>query len=69
MAKALNRVAELTEYGGPECIRIVNLPKPTANAGEVRVRVLASSIGKQTSASNPIERASLMAALLSVSGS
>lgn len=44
MAKALNRVAQLTEYGGPENIRIVNLPKPTAEAGEVRVRVLASSI-------------------------
>jgi NADPH:quinone reductase-like Zn-dependent oxidoreductase len=44
MAKVPNRVAQLAEYGGPECIRIVNLPWPTAGAGEVRVRVLASSI-------------------------
>lgn len=44
MAKVPNRVAQLAEYGGPECIRIVSLPWPTAGAGEVRVRVLASSI-------------------------
>ena len=44
MAEPLNRVVELSQYGGPECLRIVDLPRPTASAGEVRVRVLASSI-------------------------
>jgi len=44
MAEPLNRVVELSQYGGPECLRIADLPRPTASAGEVRVRVLASSI-------------------------
>ena len=44
MAEPLNRVVQVSQYDGPECIRIVDLPPPRANAGEVRVRVLASSI-------------------------
>src|SRR5690349_23272267 len=44
MTEPLNRVVELCEYGGPEALRIVDLPAPMASAGEVRVRVLASSI-------------------------
>ena len=44
MGEPLNRVVQLSEYGGPECLRIVDLPRPTAAVGEVRVRVLASSI-------------------------
>src|SRR6185369_13170527 len=44
MAEPLNRVVQLSQYGGPECLRIVDLPRPTASTGEVRVRVLASSI-------------------------
>lgn len=40
----LNRAVQLAAYGGPECLRIVDLPRPSAGAGEVRVRVLASSI-------------------------
>jgi len=44
MAEALNRVVQLTEYGGPESLRILDLPVPTAGDGEVRVKVLASSI-------------------------
>jgi len=40
----LNRVVQLMAYGGPECLRIVDLPRPSAGVGEVRVRVLASSI-------------------------
>jgi NADPH:quinone reductase len=40
----LNRVVQLAEYGDPERLRIVDMPAPSAEAGEVRVRVLASSI-------------------------
>lgn len=41
---AVNRAVQLAEYGGPECLRIVELPVPIPGPGEVRVRVLASSI-------------------------
>lgn len=44
MAEAVNRVVQLGEYGGPEALRVIDLPMPTAGRGEVRVRVLASSI-------------------------
>ena len=44
MAERLNRVVQLTEYGGPEQLQIIDLPMPKAGPGEVRVRVLASSI-------------------------
>ena len=44
MAELLNRAVELEAYGGPEALRIVDLPLPTAGAGDVRVRVLASSV-------------------------
>ena len=44
MAEPHNRVVQLSEYGGPEALRIVDLPMPMAGPGEVRVRVLASSI-------------------------
>ena len=41
---AVNRAVELAGYGGPECLRIVDLPVPIPGRGEVRVRVLASSV-------------------------
>jgi NADPH:quinone reductase-like Zn-dependent oxidoreductase len=44
MDEPLNRAVQLDRYGGPECLHIVDLPRPTPGAGEVRVRVLASSI-------------------------
>ena len=44
MDEAPNRVVQLAEYGDPECLRIVDLPPPSAGSGEVRVRVSASSI-------------------------
>jgi NADPH:quinone reductase-like Zn-dependent oxidoreductase len=44
MTEALNRVVQLGEYGGPEFLRIVDLPTPVAGPGEVRVRTLASSV-------------------------
>lgn len=40
----LNRVARLVGFGGPERIEIVDEPLPTPGRGEVRVRVLASSV-------------------------
>jgi NADPH:quinone reductase-like Zn-dependent oxidoreductase len=40
----VNRAVELAEYGGPECLRIVDLPVPIPGPGEVQVRVLASSV-------------------------
>lgn len=44
MAEPRNRIVQLSEYGGPEALRIVDFPTPSAGPGEVRVRVLASSI-------------------------
>lgn len=44
MPEQLNHAVQLAEYGEPERLRIVDLPMPAAGDGEVRVRVLASSI-------------------------
>jgi len=44
MAEQRNRIVQLSEYGGPEALRIVDSPTPSAGPGEVRVRILASSI-------------------------
>jgi NADPH:quinone reductase-like Zn-dependent oxidoreductase len=40
----MNRVAQLNAFGGPEQIAVAEVPMPTPGAGEVRVRVLASSV-------------------------
>jgi len=39
-----NRVIQLRGFGGPEELEVVDAPLPTAGRGEVRVRVLASSL-------------------------
>ena len=39
-----NRVAQVRRFGGPDEIEVVDTPLPTAGKGEVRVRVLASSV-------------------------
>lgn len=39
-----NRVVQVSRFGGPEGIEVVDAPMPNAASGEVRVRVLASSI-------------------------
>ncbi len=39
-----NRVVQITRFGGPEGLEVVDAPLPTAGRGEVRVRVLASSL-------------------------
>lgn len=44
MTEALNRAVQLGEYGGPDALRIVDLPMPVAGPGEVRIRMLASSV-------------------------
>jgi NADPH:quinone reductase-like Zn-dependent oxidoreductase len=44
MAEPRNQVVQLQRYGGPEALRLVDFPMPTPGAGEVRVRVLASSV-------------------------
>jgi len=44
MSEVVNRAVQLAGYGGPECLRVVNLPMPKPASGEVRVRVLASSV-------------------------
>jgi NADPH:quinone reductase len=44
MAKAVNRAVQLVGYGGPECLRVVDLPVPEPAAAEVRIRVVASSV-------------------------
>src|SRR3954453_9644409 len=39
-----NRVVQVKSFGGPEGLEVVDAPLPTAGKGEVRVRVLASSL-------------------------
>ena len=39
-----NRVVQVSRFGGPEGLDVVDAPMPTAGPGEVRVRVLASSL-------------------------
>src|SRR5262245_9053414 len=44
MREQRNRVVQLRGFGGPEELHVVDAPLPTAGRGEVRVRVLASSV-------------------------
>lgn len=44
MAEPRNQVVHVTRFGGPECLEVVDAPMPNAGPGEVRVRVLASSL-------------------------
>ncbi|MCX4728853.1 NADP-dependent oxidoreductase [Streptomyces sp. NBC_01306] len=38
------RVIGLTEFGGPEVLRVIELPDPVPGSGEVRIRVRAASV-------------------------
>src|SRR5207247_349863 len=42
--KPRNRVVQVSRFGGPDGLDVVEAPLPTAGRGEVRVRVLASSV-------------------------
>ena len=44
MKEPRNRVAQIRRFGGPDGLEVVDAPLPTAGRGEVRVRVLASSV-------------------------
>jgi hypothetical protein len=44
MAERRNRVVQVARFGGPDAVEVVDAPLPTAGRGEVRVRVLASSV-------------------------
>jgi NADPH:quinone reductase len=44
MAERRNRVVQIARFGGPDAVEVVDAPLPTAGRGEVRVRVLASSV-------------------------
>jgi NADPH:quinone reductase-like Zn-dependent oxidoreductase len=44
MSEPRNRVLQVNRFGGPEGLEVVEAPMPTAGRGEVRVRVLASSL-------------------------
>ena len=44
MKEARNRVVQVRQFGGPDELQVVDAPLPTAGRGEVRVRVLASSL-------------------------
>jgi NADPH:quinone reductase-like Zn-dependent oxidoreductase len=44
MREPRNRVVQVRRFGGPEELEVVDAPLPTAGWGEVRVRVLASSV-------------------------
>jgi NADPH2:quinone reductase len=44
MMEPRNRVVQVLRFGDPEGLEVVDAPLPTAGRGEVRVRVLASSL-------------------------
>jgi NADPH:quinone reductase-like Zn-dependent oxidoreductase len=44
MTEPRNRVVQISRFGGPQGLEVVDAPLPTAGRGEVRVRVLASSV-------------------------
>jgi NADPH:quinone reductase-like Zn-dependent oxidoreductase len=44
MSEPRNRVVQVRQFGGPDELQVVDAPLPTAGRGEVRVRVLASSL-------------------------
>ena len=44
MREARNRVVQVRRFGGSDELEVVDAPLPTAGRGEVRVRVLASSV-------------------------
>ncbi len=44
MEEGRNRAVQVSRFGGPDGLEVVEVPMPTAGHGEVRVRVLASSL-------------------------
>lgn len=44
MSELRNVVVQLSRFGGPEALEVVDAPLPTAGRGEVRVHVLASGL-------------------------
>jgi hypothetical protein len=44
MREPRNRVVQVRRFGGPDGLKVVDAPLPTAGRGEVRVRVLAASV-------------------------
>ncbi|MET4035593.1 NADPH:quinone reductase-like Zn-dependent oxidoreductase [Bradyrhizobium sp. JR7.2] len=44
MMEPRNRVVQVSLFGDPERLEVVDAPLPTASRGELRVRVLASSL-------------------------
>ena len=44
MEQGLNRVVQVSRFGGPDGLEVVDAPLPTARRGEVRVRVLAAGL-------------------------
>src|SRR5215831_18912331 len=44
MREPRNRVVQVRSFGGPDELEVVDAPLPAAGPGEVRVRVLASSV-------------------------
>src|SRR6266700_3578337 len=44
MMEPRNQVVRVSRFGGPDGLEVVDAPPPTASRGEVRVRVLASSL-------------------------
>ena len=44
MVQPRNRVVQISDFGGPDKVEVVDAPMPAAGPGEVRVRVLASSV-------------------------
>ena len=38
------KALQLTEYGGPEVIRVADVPEPHAGSGQIRVQVKAAAV-------------------------
>jgi NADPH:quinone reductase len=50
MSEPRNRVVQVRSFGDPDGLEVVDAPLPTAGRGEVRVRLLASSVEYTTRA-------------------
>jgi NADPH:quinone reductase len=56
------RAIQMTEFGGPEVLRVVELPEPEAGAGEVKIRVARAGVNfadTHTRTNSYVQRATL----------
>ena len=44
MSAPTMRAVGVTEYGGPDVLKLVRVPRPTAGPGQIRLRVHAATV-------------------------